>query len=250
MNIINRNTTFLKSKDLISSLRGMKGAFYLALFVLIFSSCSKPYQPTANDWPQFKHDNYRSAKSEVNVFDKSFGEKWVYKAQQAPSPAWYGPAKEDAYALSGPLPSMRDYDLAYSPVVVNGKLYYGSSSDDAVHCLDAKTGKELWRFVTDGPVRIAPTYWEGALLFGSDDGYVYSVDAETGEENWKFSPTEDKKQRLFNNGRLISFWPVRTGVLVEDGIAYFGASLIPWKESYLCAVDADNGKVKGEGTYV
>ncbi len=239
---------FSKEKDLISSPRGIREVFYFTLFVLLFASCSKPYQPTVNDWPQFKNDNYRSGRSEVAVFDNTFGVKWIYNAPQPPSPAWYGPAKEDAYALSGPLPSMRDYDLAYYPVVVNGRLYY-ASSDDAVHCIDASTGREEWLFTTGGPVRIAPTYWEGNLYFGSDDGFVYCIDAKTGEEKWRFSPSESK-EKLLNNGRLISFWPVRTGVLIEDGKAYFGASLIPWKKSYLCSVDAKNGEPEGEGTYV
>ncbi len=231
-------------------MKRLKSILQIVAIALIAVSCGKSYEPTANDWPQFKNDNYRSGKSEVAIFDGTFGEKWVYKAPQAPSPAWYGPAKEDAYALSGPLPSMRDYDLAYSPIIVDGKLYYGSSSDDAIHCIDAGTGKEEWFFVTDGPVRIAPTYWDGNLYFGSDDGYVYCINAKTGKEKWRFSPTAGKKQKLLNNGRLISFWPVRTGVLIEDGKAYFGASLLPWKESYLCAIDARSGKVKAENTYV
>ena len=222
----------------------------LAVVVSVFSSCEKPHKITANDWPQYKKDNYRSGKSSVEVFDNSFGLKWVYKAPEMPAPAWYGPAKEDAYALSGPLPSMRDYDLAYSPIIVGKKLYYGSSADDAVHCLNAETGKEEWLFTTNGPVRIAPTYYHGNIYFGSDDGYVYCLNAKSGKLKWKFSPTEGSKDKLLNNGRLISFWPVRTGVLTEDGKAYFGASLIPWKQSYLCALDAESGKVKGEGTYV
>ncbi len=221
----------------------------ISISVVFLYSCERPYQPTVNDWPQFKNDNYRSGKSAVAIFDKSFGEKWAYNARLSPAPAWYGPAKEDAYALSGPLPSMRDYDLAYSPVIVNNKMYFGSSSDDAVHCINTETGKEEWIFTTNGPVRIAPTYWNGNLYFGSDDGFVYCIDAKKGDIKWKFSPS-DSEQRLLNNGRLISFWPVRTGVLIENGKAYFGASLIPWKKSYLCSIDAKSGKVKGNGTYV
>jgi len=169
--------------------------FYL-FFLFLVSSCHRPAAVTDNDWPQFKRDYYRSAKSPVDIFDRSFGLKWVYKAPQEPVPAWYGPAKEDAYALSGPLPSMRDYDLAYSPVIVGDRLWYGSSSDDAVHCINAKTGKEEWRFITGGPVRIAPTWWEGKLYFGSDDGYVYCIRARDGKLKWKFSPSRSKEKLL------------------------------------------------------
>ncbi|MCD6200709.1 MAG: PQQ-binding-like beta-propeller repeat protein [Bacteroidales bacterium] len=218
--------------------------------LILFNACQQTRKATPNDWPQFKKDNYRSGVTPVAIFDNTFGLKWVYRAPQVPAPAWYGPAREDAYALSGPLPSMRDYDLAYSPVIVRDKWYYGSTSDDAVHCLSTKTGREEWIFITNGPVRIAPTYYKGNLYFGSDDGYVYCIRATSGKLKWKFSPSKSE-QKLLNNGRLISFWPVRTGVMIEDNIAYFGASLIPWKKSWLCAVDAETGKVKGrQGTYV
>jgi len=229
----------MKALSIISSLS----------LLLLLPACYHAPEPGDNDWPQFKRDNYRSAVTPVALFDNTFGLKWTHASPQEPVPAWYGPAKQDAYALSGPLPSMRDYDLAYSPVIVGHRLWYGSTADDALHCLNTRTGEEEWSFLTGGPVRIAPTYWEGKLYFGSDDGYVYCVDAGKGKLKWKYSPSRSE-EKILNNGRLISFWPVRTGVLIEDGIAYFGASLIPWKKSYLCALDAGNGRTGREGTYI
>ena len=205
---------------------------------------------TAEDWPQYKKDNYRSGQTEAQIDLEKFGKVWSYDTGNEPVPAWYGPAKEDAYARSGPLPSMRDYDLSYYPVVVGGWLFYGSSADDAVHCHNAMTGEEIWHFTTDGPIRIAPTYYEGKIYVGSDDGYVYCLNAQTGKMKWKYTATPNAPQRVLNNGRFISFYPVRTGVMIEDGIAYFGASLLPWKKSYVCAVDAESGKIGKKGTYV
>ena len=226
----------------------LKGILLLAAFVVMLGCQEK--ESTAQDWPQYKKDNHRSANSDVTLELESLGEDWVYSAPNLPVPAWYGPAKEDTYAKSGPLPSMRDYDLAYYPIIVGDRLYYGSTSDDAIHCLDVRTGNELWTFTTGGPIRVAPTFSSGKLFFGSDDGYAYCIKASNGKLVWKFSPTEDKVQKVMNNNALISFWPVRTGVLIEQGIAYFGASLLPWKESYFCAVDMNSGKVKKEGTYI
>lgn len=40
---------------------------------------------------------------------------------------------------------------------------------------------------------------------------------------------------------MISVWPVRTGIIVEDGITYFGAGLFPKESVYLCALDALDG---------
>jgi len=42
---------------------------------------------------------------------------------------------------------------------------------------------------------------------------------------------------------MTSRWPVRTGVLVDGGVAYFGAGVFPADTVYLYAVDAVTGKV-------
>jgi outer membrane protein assembly factor BamB len=43
--------------------------------------------------------------------------------------------------------------------------------------------------------------------------------------------------------------PCRTGVLVQDSKVYFAASLLPWRETYLCALDADSGTTQANGLY-
>ena len=232
-------------------LKHLKVTFGLLLGLLLVTSCESNIQTNPDqDWPQFKRDNYRSGNGTLSLDLSTLGKAWVYNAPQLPVPAWYGPAKEDTYAKSGPLPSMRDYDLSYYPIVVGDRLFYGSTSDHAIHCLEAKTGKELWTFTTGGPIRIAPTFHNNRLYFGSDDGFVYCIKATNGSLVWEYSPSNKDEQKVINNGSLISFWPIRTGVLIEEGIAYFGASLLPWKDSYFCAINAETGKPDGEGTYV
>jgi len=49
--------------------------------------------------------------------------------------------------------------------------------------------------------------------------------------------------RLPGNGRMISMWPVRCGVVVGDGRVYFTAGLFPRQGVYLCALDALSGAV-------
>lgn len=214
---------------------------------LLLSSCA--YEVTEQDWPQFKKDNFRSGVTVADIDLKNFGSLWVYDTKQEPVPAWYGPAKEDAYVYSGPLPSMRDYDLSYYPIVVKDKLYYASSADDAVHCHNISTGEEIWVFTTGAPIRIAPTYYNGNIYVGSDDGFAYCLDADDGDLNWKFSPT-DSEEKILNNGRFISKAPIRTGVMIENGKAFFGASLLPWEKSTVCAVDAESGEVGEKGTFI
>ncbi|MEN7547786.1 PQQ-binding-like beta-propeller repeat protein [Rapidithrix thailandica] len=231
----------------------MKRLIYSSLYFCIawwmLSACQQPYQADNGDWPMYQHDNFRSAKSALQLDMSRFGEAWVYKSRQYPEPAWFGPAKWDAWADIQALPSMRNYDPVFHPIVIHERMYFGSSADDGVHCLNTKTGKEEWVFSTEAPVRIAPTYHNGNIYFGSDDGYAYCVNAEDGELIWKVNPVEEARQILFND-RLISLWPIRTGVIVEDNIAYFGASMMPWKTSYLCAVNAATGKIDGKGTFI
>ncbi|MFL3665908.1 MAG: PQQ-binding-like beta-propeller repeat protein [Verrucomicrobiota bacterium] len=144
---------------------------------------------------------------------------------------------------------MRNYDPVFHVVTASGKVFFGSTVDDSVRCLDALTGETRWIHHTDGPVRIAPTFHNNRIYFGSDDGVVRCVDADRGELIWSFRP-KPLDRLILNNGRLIPFWPIRTGVLVRDGTAYFAASLLPWKESYLCAVDADTGKPTGNTHFI
>jgi outer membrane protein assembly factor BamB len=144
---------------------------------------------------------------------------------------------------------MRNYDRVFHVAVSGDRVVFGSSVDDTLRCLHVETGDEIWRYTTDGPIRLAPAIAGDKVYFGSDDGHAYCLDLKDGMLVWKESPGRGGRT-LLNNDRLISYWPVRTGVLVMDGKAYFGASLLPWEPAYLCAVDALTGSAKSPGCYV
>jgi hypothetical protein len=201
------------------------------------------------DWPTYQCDNHRSGRTSGQLAAERLGLLWTWRSPQPPQPAWAGPAKYDAYSNVRPLRSMRNYDPAFHVIAADGAVYFGSSVDDSVHCLDAATGEERWRFTTDGPVRIAPACVNGKVYFSSDDGHAYCVRAGDGSPVWKMAPVPNGR-RLLNNGRLIPLTPCRTGVLVDDGTAYFAAGMLPWEDSYLCAVDAETGRPSGAGRYV
>ena len=202
-----------------------------------------------DDWPVHSHDNLGSGRTGEKLAAAKLREVWVYEAPFPPQPAWDAPARWDAYASIRGLKSLRSYDQAFHTVIAQGRLFFGSSVEDSVHCLDPRTGKRKWSFTANGPIRTAPTFHEGRLYFGADDGFAYCLDAKAGKLLWKFSPNPHHRQ-VIHNGRMISFWPCRTGVLIESGSAYFANSMLPWKESYLCAVDAVTGKAEGNGRYI
>jgi len=218
--------------------------FQAILLVLLFASTV-----AADAWPTFRHDAHRSGRTAEQLDAAALKLAWTYQSPHPPQPAWAGPAKWDAYAGLRGLKSMRNYDPVFHVVAANGKIYFGSSVDDSVHCLHAKTGKTIWLHTTNAPVRIAPTLVGDRLYFGSDDGHAYCIHASDGKRVWQFSPSPNEPAVL-NNGRLISKWPVRSGVLVGEKTAYFAASLLPWKDSYLCAVDAATGQPVGPNRYV
>jgi outer membrane protein assembly factor BamB len=180
------------------------------------------------DWPTYHHDNARSGVTSEAV-SLPLHEQWVF-ASHPPRPAWTKPVKET--------PRVR-FDEAYHVAVADDAVYFGSSVDDQVYCLDVRTGEVRWTQFTGGPVRLCPTVWGGKVLVGSDDGHVYCLDAKKGDVLWRFRAAFGDRMVL-GHGRMISLWPIRTGVLVDDGIAYFGAGVFPAEDIYVCAVRVED----------
>jgi len=209
-------------------------------YILLIIACLTV--PTlAQDWPTYRHDNQRSGTTDA-VLTLPLSQTWQYVSPTPPQRAWAGPAKWDAYAELADQRSMRDFDPAFYVTFAHNKVYFGSSVDDSVHCLDGDTGEHLWQFRTEGPVRIPPTLHRGKTYFGSDDGAVYCVDAHTASLIWTYRAVDNNKLIAFN-GKLISQWPCRSGVLIQDDKAYFTLSLLPWAPSYICAVNAEDATV-------
>ena len=194
---------------------------------------------SAADWPTYLHDYQRSGFT-AQELSHALRLAWVYRAAEKPIMAWSGPRSEPIEGHS--MKHRVDFDAAMQVVISQGRVYFGSTVDHRVYCLDAKTGETLWSFYTEGPIRLAPTIAQGLAYVGSDDGRVYCLDAVTGVERWRLQvgPADD---RLLSRGKMVSRWPVRTGVLVEDGIAYFGAGVFPHETVYLAAADAQSGKI-------
>jgi len=155
---------------------------------------------------------------------------WVRKANSPPQAAWSG------------RDTRMPFDLTFQPVVSGGLVFFGSSSDCTVYALDAKTGREKWKYITDGPVRFAPAVWQDRLFVVSDDGRLYCLAVSDGELLWKKrgGPNPDM---VLGNDRLISRWPARGGPVVQGGVVYFGAGIWPSEGIYLYAIDASTGKI-------
>jgi len=199
------------------------------------------------DWVTWMGDNFRSGRAgEAIPLPLKKEPAWEHFAV-ATSPAWPESAQSDYWRKrSTPEIPRVTFDWIHGVAVAADRLYYGSSRDDTLRCLEVASGRQVWSFVAGGPIRLTPTVSRGAVLFGCDDGALYALDAATGELRWKARPSSARDERLPGNGRLISLWPIRTGVLVMGSSAYFGAGLFPSEGCWQCEVDLRTGKVVSE----
>ena len=196
----------------------------------------------AADWPTYQHDYARTGVARESLLTP-FTDGWVHRSRHAPRPAWRGEAKWDGWNKVYDLKSRQIFDYAYHPVIADGLLYYGSSADDKIYCLDAATGEQRWTFFTEGPVRLAPTIAEGRVFVGSDDGHPYCLDAKSGKLIWK-TQLGPRDYRIPGNSRIISRWPLRTGIVVIGDLAYCAAGMFPSEGVLITAIEADTGKIK------
>jgi len=215
---------------------------YISLFVLFLVVFVNPGITKAEDWPTFMHDNQRSGVTSEQL-QPPLSESWVFKAAHQPQPAWPLPAKQDFWHRHYNLRATVTYDRAFHVVGAGDMVFFGSSADDKVYALDARTGQERWAFFTQAPVRLAPTVSGNKVYVGSDDGYVYCLSRDNGSLIWKYK-ANDNERMIPGNERIISTWPVRTGILIDKGNLFSTAGLFPNQQTFLLALDAEDGSVK------
>ena len=124
-----------------------------------------------------------------------------------------------------------------------GGLVFLCGDDCKLRAIDAATGKLKWTFLAGGPLMQPPTLWQGRAYLGAGDGYIYALEAATGKMLWRFRAAPVHR-KIMLYGSLCSTWPVNSGVLVEDGVAYAAAGLIDYDGTYVYALDAVTGKIK------
>ncbi|HYE99704.1 MAG TPA: PQQ-binding-like beta-propeller repeat protein [Planctomycetota bacterium] len=178
------------------------------------------------DWPMWRRDAGRTARSPASL-PEPLHLQWS-RALPPLTPAFRNPRLQ--------------FDRGYEPVVAGKTLFVGSSRTDAVVALDTDTGRETWRFTTDGPVRFAPAVRRDRVFVGSDDGHLYCLDAASGARVWSFRAVPSNR-KVLGNGRLISVWPVRGGPVVADDRVYFAAGVWPMEGVFVYALDAATGRV-------
>ncbi|MBN2316647.1 MAG: PQQ-binding-like beta-propeller repeat protein [Sedimentisphaerales bacterium] len=131
------------------------------------------------------------------------------------------------------------------PSAVDGRLFLSLVDEHCVAALKVEDGGKIWKFTAGGRIDSPPTYYRGAVIFGSADGSVYCVRADDGELVWRFrAAPRDRQIGAF--GQLESAWPVHGGVLVRDGVAYFASGRSSHLDGGLTlyGVDALSGRIR------
>ncbi|MCK4714874.1 MAG: PQQ-like beta-propeller repeat protein [Candidatus Aenigmarchaeota archaeon] len=124
-------------------------------------------------------------------------------------------------------------DIPYPGTIHEGKLYFGSR-DGNLYCIDAETGREIWRFHTEGYIAGDPVFYKDRLYIGSGDNNMYCLTTE-GKKLWSFatnganlsSPATDDKGVYFGSwdcnlyavshkGRLL--WKFHTSLSYQSPI--------------------------------
>lgn len=197
-------------------------------------------QIEAADWPAIHGDMDHTGVGPAPL-QVPLAPAWILQADQPPSPAFTAnladKKKGDFDAIS--------QDYVFHPVIEGRRLAFGSTTEEAVYCLDTATGATSWKVYLDGAIRMAPVWHTGKLLVGTDGGSVYCLDGASGRELWRYR-TGPKRHACVGNQRIVSSWPVRGGVIVNQGIAYFAAGVYPPLGCYLYAVNADTGALVWE----
>jgi len=180
------------------------------------------FESNERDWPTYRANNARSASTPSELANPGTADRpnrvpqWTYAPPRA---------------------------CVTTPPIAAGTMVFTGGSDGYVRALDARNGQLVWQFATGGPIKASPTVWEGRVFAGAGDGYVYCIEAATGRLLWRFRAAPVQR-RIMVYGNLCSTWPVNTGVLVDNGVAYFAAGIIDMDGTYVYALDARTGSIK------
>ena len=131
--------------------------------------------------------------------------------------------------------------LEASPIIVDGVMYISLTWGQVI-AVDARSGKQLWRFDPEVPgewgrygccdvVNRGVAVWKGRVYVASFDGRLFALDAKDGSVVWKVNTVPGAPYTSTGAPRIIN-----GKVLIGNGGAEYGV------RGYVTAYDAETGK--------
>src|SRR5262245_30051991 len=137
-----------------------------------------------------------------------------------------------------------DRGLEATPLVAGGVMYT-TGSWSIVYALDARTGKQLWKWDPLVPHRYGAraccdvvnrgvALYKGKVYVGTLDGRLAALDAATGKLVWSVLTVDQSKMYTITGAPRV----VKGKVIIGNGGAEFGV------RGYVSAYDAETGKLR------
>ncbi|MCH2179102.1 MAG: PQQ-binding-like beta-propeller repeat protein [Mariniblastus sp.] len=199
------------------------------------------------DWPEHRGNLQRTGYHEQVLQSKYWAPLWRLDRLSPSQPAWPAPAKASLWQKLESIDARVTDDQVDVPLIVqdsNGRSHVliASSASDRLFSIDPQTGDLQWQYVARAPIRYAPSVSNGIAYLGADDGLVRAVDISNGKEVWR-TRIGPAMPWIVGNGRMISSHPIRTSVVVQEGLVFATAGLFPSQGVYSVALAIDSGDV-------
>jgi outer membrane protein assembly factor BamB len=189
----------------------------------------------ADDWPQWMGPNRDAVWTETGVLDKfpAEGPKELWRT--AIGGGYAGPAVAGGRVY---VADKKLKDGVKDPA--NAFDVSKTDSSERLLCLDAKTGKEIWKYEYDCPYTISyregprctPTVSDGKVYFLGAMGDFACLDAEKGKVIWKKNFPKDYEAK-------VQIWGFSGHPLVYKNLVI---ALVGGKDAVAVAFDKDTGK--------
>jgi outer membrane protein assembly factor BamB len=154
-----------------------------------------------------------------------------------------------------------------APIIVDKQVILGGQ-DGIVRSIQLGNGELGWSAYTSGPMKYPPAYWRERLYVGSGDGYIYCLQASTGKPMWRFRTAPKERMIPIygsisstwpvGSGVLVEAGIVcgASGISNFDGTHVFGLNAldgkIKWQQHSSSHGDDDlpNGGVSVQGPFL
>ena len=218
--------------------------FYILVMVLTLASCGTEESP--EPVPPSIHEPERQHIYKAITEAEQYPADWLshgrtYSEQRYSPLNQINEANIEALGLAWylDLPDARGQEA--TPLVINGVMYT-SAAWSIVFALDAKTGRELWRYdpkvdrawgvnACCDVVNRGVAYWQGSIYVGTIDGRLVAIDSATGEEQWSVLTIDPTKRYSITGAPRV----VNGKVFIGNGGAEFGV------RGYISAYDGNSG---------